>query len=129
MKNVRTFFESTARFFHLESWFRLLMLCVLVGIVAGLGAALFEAGLNALQNLLLTNWLFQSSAQSSQLWFCLLVPAVGGALSGGLALWLAPEAGGHGTDSVIRAFHRSFGEIRARVPIVKAICSILTIGS
>src|SRR4029078_10038169 len=39
------------------------------------------------------------------------------------------EATGHGTDSVIRAFHRQKGEIRARVPLVKGICSALTIGS
>ena len=44
-------------------------------------------------------------------------------------LWLAPEAGGHGTDAVIRAFHRNMGEIRARIPIVKGICSIVTIGT
>ncbi len=129
MNNVRTFLERAARFFHLESWFRLLMLCVLVGIVAGLGAAAFEAGLNAVQGVLLTNWLFKSSAQSDTLWYCLLVPAVGGALTGVLTLWLAPEASGHGTDAVIRAFHRNMGDIRARIPIVKGICSVLTIGT
>ena len=57
------------------------------------------------------------------------VPALGGMLVGALGLWLAPEATGHGTDSVIRAFHRNKGEIRARIPLVKGMLSILTIGT
>ena len=128
MKNVRTNVQRAARFFHLESWFRLLMLCVLVGIVAGSGAVAFEAGLNKLQEILLVNFLFQPGDAWHSLCY-LLIPAMGGALSGMLTLWLAPEAGGHGTDAVIRAFHRNMGEIRARIPIVKGICSILTIGT
>jgi len=39
--------------------------------------------------------------------------------AGALALWLAPEATGHGTDAVIRAFHNEKGYIRARVPLIK----------
>ncbi|MDY6855948.1 MAG: chloride channel protein [Thermodesulfobacteriota bacterium] len=41
----------------------------------------------------------------------------------------APEAAGHGTDAVIEAFHQLRGTIRARVPIIKAISSAITIGS
>ena len=46
-----------------------------------------------------------------------------------VGLHLGPEAEGHGTDAMIRAFHRGGGTIRARVPLIKAIASIITIGT
>jgi CIC family chloride channel protein len=119
--------DRAARFFHLETWFRLLILCVLVGIVAGLGALVFDKTLKFLDARLLSGWLFDPSRNSS--WALMLVPALGGGLAGLIAVWLAPEATGHGTDAVIRAFHHDKGVIRARVPLVKGVCSILTIGS
>lgn len=129
MFNPRIWLERVARFFHLESWFRLLMLCVLVGVVAGAGAIAFEAALNAVHFYVLEGFLFKFDNESNERWFFLLVPTLGGALAGFVALAFAPEATGHGTDSVIRAFHREKGEIRARVPLIKSICSLLTIGS
>ncbi len=68
------------------------------------------------------------SYERGVLWV-LLVPAAGGLLAGGLCWWLAPEAEGHGTDAVIRAFHRAGGVIRKRVIAVKAVASALTIGT
>src|SRR5919112_2871498 len=59
----------------------------------------------------------------------LLVPTLGGLASGLLVFSLAPEAEGHGTDAMIRAFHRGGGVIRGRIPLIKGIASILTIGS
>jgi len=126
MQYLQRLVRRAFRFFHLQSWFRLLVLCALVGVVSGFGALLFERSLKGLEAALLTGWLFQSTAPA---WALMVVPAIGGALAGGFALWLAPEATGHGTDAVIRAFHRNQGEIRARVPLVKSLCSILTIGT
>src|SRR6185437_13806151 len=48
---------------------------------------------------------------------------------GVLTVWLAPEAEGHGTDGVVRAFHRSGGALRGRVAPVKLVASAITIGS
>jgi len=62
-------------------------------------------------------------------WLVVLVPAVGGLISGILVFTLAPEAEGHGTDAMIRAFHRGGGIIRTRVPVIKTIGSIITIGT
>jgi CIC family chloride channel protein len=62
-------------------------------------------------------------------WFLFLAPAVGGLLTGLLIYTLAPEAEGHGTDAVIGAFHRNRGMIRGRVPFIKTIASVLTIGT
>ena len=59
----------------------------------------------------------------------MLVPAVGGLISGMLVFTWAPEAEGHGTDAMIRAFHRGGGVIRTRVPLIKAVASIITIGT
>jgi len=62
-------------------------------------------------------------------WWLLLIPTVGGLLSGLLVYIFAPEAEGHGTDGVIKAFHRDRGIIRARVPIVKMLSSAIIIGT
>ena len=59
----------------------------------------------------------------------LLVPTVGGLISGIIVFTWAPEAEGHGTDALIRAFHREAGQIRARVPLIKSVASVITIGT
>jgi len=50
-------------------------------------------------------------------------------LSGALVYGLAPEAEGHGTDTVVKALHWTGGTIRARVAPVKMLASAITIGS
>ena len=62
-------------------------------------------------------------------WLLLIIPAVGGLISGWLVFKYAPEAEGHGTDAVIRAYHREQGKIRPRVAIVKTLASSITIGT
>ena len=62
-------------------------------------------------------------------WLLFLLPAAGGLLAGIIIFNYAPEAEGHGTDAVIDAYNNKRGFIRARVPLVKAITSIITIGS
>ena len=62
-------------------------------------------------------------------WAVLLVPAIGGLLCGQLVYGFAPEAEGHGTDAMVKAFHRLGGKIRVRVPLVKSLASIVTIGT
>ncbi|WP_297056049.1 chloride channel protein [Thermosulfurimonas sp.] len=58
-----------------------------------------------------------------------LVTTLGGFLSGLVVYLLAPEARGHGTEAVIKAFHFLEGRIRGRVPFVKMLASALTLGS
>jgi CIC family chloride channel protein len=62
-------------------------------------------------------------------WFLFLVPVIGGLVSGFLVFKFAPEAEGHGTDAAIDAFHNKGGIIRGRVPIIKGLASIATIGT
>tara|TARA_R110002096_G_scaffold13349_2_gene47357 strand:+ start:496 stop:2304 length:1809 start_codon:yes stop_codon:yes gene_type:complete len=59
----------------------------------------------------------------------LLVPTVGGLLVGWLISRFSPDSEGHGTDSVIRAFHRAKGVVHARVILFKSLTSALTIGT
>lgn len=62
-------------------------------------------------------------------WWFLIIPTLGGLVSGLLVYIWAPEAEGHGTDGVIKAFHQGRGIIRARVPIIKTLASAITIGT
>ena len=63
------------------------------------------------------------------LWLLPFVTALGGLLSGLLVYNFAPEAEGHGTDTVVKAFHRAGGFIRTRVAPLKLVASAITIGS
>jgi len=62
-------------------------------------------------------------------WLLIVVPALGGLIAGWLIYSFAPEAEGHGTDSVIYAFHNNRGRLRKRVPLVKGLATAVTIGS
>ena len=66
---------------------------------------------------------------ASFLWLLLLLPALGGLLSGYLTHRFAPEAQGAGTDAMIDAFHNQRGHIRPIVAPVKALATIITLAS
>ncbi len=112
----------------------------LIGVVAGVGATAFYYGIHLVTTLLLggTTGFFPpspsgeiQSAVGGRPDF-LLVPIsamIGGLIAGIIIYSLAPEAEGHGTDEAIAAFHRRDGKVRHRIPIVKALASIFTIGS
>ncbi|QMV19936.1 chloride channel protein [Granulicella sp. 5B5] len=63
------------------------------------------------------------------LWLVPVVTTLGGLLSGWLVYTFAPEAEGHGTDTVVKALHWTGGTIRARVAPLKMVASAITIGS
>ncbi len=60
-------------------------------------------------------------------WLLLFVPAVG-ALAAGLVSTFAPETRGGGSDAIIDAFHNKGGAVRRRVPFVKVLASVFTLG-
>jgi CIC family chloride channel protein len=62
-------------------------------------------------------------------WVLLILPAIGGLVGGIIVFKIAPEAEGHGTDAAIEAYHFKDGAVRTRVPFVKAIASMITIGT
>jgi chloride channel protein, CIC family len=124
-----------------SSQFRWPLMSIAVGIVSGLGAILFEELLRWSLHVLLelpTGFIEPGRGSDSSLvtalaanrhWLFLVIPALGGLVSGIMVYYIAPEAGGHGTDAMIEAFHRGGGYIRKRVPLVKIVASALTIGS
>ena len=59
----------------------------------------------------------------------ILVITIGGLISGFLVYTFAPEAEGHGTDTVVRAFHRTGGYLRPIVVPIKILASAITIGT
>jgi CIC family chloride channel protein len=124
---------------------RLLGLSALVGVVAGLGAVVFYVGTRVVEHYALgalagyypeprpggesaISWL-PVVAHPLFPWLLVLVPALGGLVSGMIVFTFAPEAEGHGTDSVIAAYHYRQGQIRPRVPLVKIIASSITLGT
>jgi CIC family chloride channel protein len=121
---------------------RLLGFSLLVGLIAGVGAIVFYVACQLVVHFALEKWvgyhpqhpggeppLFGVVETPFRPWLLLIVPTVGGLLSGLLVFSLAPEAEGHGTDAAIAAYHHHQGRIRPRVPLIKIIASALTIGS
>ena len=127
--------------FDFESSGRLLVFSALVGAAAGLGAIAFYLVLDALQEHLLCGVMgycmpgHGDEGNSGEVslpsvwWLVLLIPTTGGLICGWLVYTFAPEAEGHGTDALVKSFHRLRGVIRARVPVVKSLASIITIGT
>ncbi len=121
---------------------RVLLLALPVGIIAGLGSVLFYTALDGASSLFLDHMagyrppgpggedsLFPPSATSFVPWMLLVVPTMGGIISGWLVFTFAPEAEGHGTDAALEAYHFKHARIRGRVPLIKIVSSAVTIGS
>jgi len=124
---------------------RLLGFAALVGIVAGLGGIAFYVATRVVEHYALGvgagyyphphpageasfSWLVPLEHPFHP-WLLLVIPTLGGLISGVLVFRLAPEAEGHGTDAVISAYHHRQGQIRPRVPLVKIVASAVTLGT
>jgi len=120
---------------------RTLLHTAAVGLAAGLVGSAFFAALEYTQSFLLEHLAGYSSlrANGERIFgergptvlhpiFVLMLPMVG-ALLAGLLCQLAPETRGGGGDAMIHAFHHQGGVVRRRVIWIKAIASILTLGS
>jgi CIC family chloride channel protein len=138
----RTWIDSIARFatrIDLYDFGRWLVLATVIGVVAGLGAALLTWGVNGVQSGLLHRVVeFRPPGHGSHMgswhlparpWMLLVVLPCVGLLVGWIVQTFAPEAEGHGTDAVINSYHRKRAVLRKRVAPVKLIASALTIGS
>ncbi len=130
---------------HLRAVGRMVLLAGLVGVVAGLGAVAFQIlshlvlkyGLEYVAGYkpvgALGEWSIFSAIQpifgGFTPWLLLVVITAGGLVSGLIVYSLAPEAEGHGTDAAIKSYHKERAIIRPVVPLVKIVCSALTLGS
>ena len=121
---------------------RLLAEAAVLGVVGALAAQLFTWVLRICEHFFLV-WLagYRPPALPAEggvlkqviglhgLWLIPVATTLGGLISGLLVYNIAPEAEGHGTDTVVKAFHRTGGFIRARVAPLKLVASAITIGS
>jgi chloride channel protein, CIC family len=114
----------------------------IIGIVSGSAAALFQLMLSFVSQLSIGSWmgltplspggeteLFHLSTGSFVPYLVVIIPTLGGLLAGWIVYTFAPEAEGHGTDEVIKAYHKKRGIIQSKVPFVKLIASVVTIGT
>jgi chloride channel protein, CIC family len=122
---------------------RVLLHAALVGATAGLLGSLFFAGVEATQRIWLERWTGYVPLRAGgerilgemngpvlfRPWLLVVVPALGALIGGAISVWIAPETRGGGSDAIIEAFHRKDGRVRKRVAFVKALVSILTLGS
>jgi CIC family chloride channel protein len=126
--------RSTA---YLRKW---VVLGALIGLIAGIGAAVFFTALDLATHYFLgvlagyepSTPVGEGGAPITLPPLPLVVPlvvALGGLISGIIVFRLAPEAEGHGTDAAISAFHHGARRIRSRIPLVKLVASAITIGS
>jgi CIC family chloride channel protein len=119
---------------------KMLLHAALVGAAAGLVGSFFFWGVEIVQRYVLedaTGYVPLRAAGETLVeteshtpfrpWLIWIVPAIG-ALIGGFLSRYAPETRGGGSDAIIDAFHNRRGVVRPRVPLVKALASIATLG-
>jgi CIC family chloride channel protein len=139
-RRLRQGFQRLSALWATPGMGRVAICSPLVGFIAGLGAVGFLICLQAMYSVVLGGLLHfhlpptlegepHAITYPGPWWLVLLVPTVGGLISGILVFTWAPEAEGHGTDAMIRSFHQGGGMIRTRVPLIKAVASIITIGT
>lgn len=118
---------------------------LIVGVISGLVAVIFEVGLQFTKAVLMgycarlelshpygekSGELFHFAvAGEPRMWLVVLLPALGGLVSGYIVYRFCPEAAGTGTDAMIDAFHRKVGKIPPLVPVIKGITTIITLAS
>jgi len=121
---------------------RLVLYTLVLGVTGALAARLFALMLNFSQDVLLARLagyqmpvltgkgaLLAERVGPHGLWLVPLALVIGGLAAGILVYALAPEAEGHGTDTVVDSYHQRGGFLRARLPPLKMVASAITIGS
>lgn len=121
---------------------RWIVYALIIGTVSALGVSAIYYGLEYLKHLLMVDVAqypvynplgereFTKQPEGDPIfWVLFILPIAGGLISGIIVYTLAPEAEGNGTEAMIDAFHNKKGFIRGRVPIIKAITSMITIAS
>lgn len=115
--------------------FVLVILCMITGIIASLGAVVFRCLIAFFHNVLfLGTWSFLYDANAHtppSPWgsFVIFVPVAGAIMVIYLVRNFAPEAKGHGVPEVIDAIYYKKGVIRPVVAIIKSFASAISIGS
>ena len=133
--------RRTSEPLELELLGRTLIRSVLIGAAAGLVGSLFYYALELTERLILEGLAGYEALRAGgeeihsplerapfRPFLLLFLPAVGALLGGILSSRFAPETRGGGADAIIQDFHQHRGKVRRRVPLIKALASILTLG-
>ena len=141
LRNVRRFRGLQGLFLGINPR-TIYLYSIVIGLLSGLGAILFNELLHAAIDITMGSWarlplppLHGETPEHAlpigptRRWLLLLLPVAGGLISGLLVKTLAPEAEGTGTDGYIDAFHNKAGSMRRRVPWVKSLATLATISS
>ncbi len=105
----------------------IMLTALVVGAGAGLGAVAFRWMITAARVLFYTDF---GSLFGGNNWLALLlIPTIGGIITGPIIFHFAREAKGHGVPEVMEAVAIKGGRIRWQVGAVKAIASAICIGS
>lgn len=122
---------------------RLILICVVLGVIGALGAQLFLLLLHVFDTYVLAvvggyHTIDVEAAHAMAAaphpfthfyWWLPVSTTLGGLVAGLIIYGLAPETEGHGTDATLIAFHRNNGRMRVRVPFIKTLVSAITIGT
>lgn len=113
----------------------IVVLAVIIGAGAGLGAIVFRWLITTFTQLLSGHADYSAAGRVANphlpalgIWFVVLAPVVAGAIYGPLVTKFAPEARGHGVPEVMYAVAARGGRIPPQVTVVKALASALCIG-
>ncbi len=100
---------------------------ILVGIGAGLGSVLFTKLVELVRKVAFQD--FANAIGSLQPWHLIIIPLIGGLITGPIIYFFAREAKGHGVPEVMLAIALRGGKIKPQVGIVKAVASAICIGT
>lgn len=138
LKSIRNNSWNYLDFTYFRKW---ILVGFVLGVVAGLGAIALYLSVAFFTSLFLESGTGYVPPLPGSLfsgvyvlviekpWMIPLITGLGGLIVGIIVTRFSPESEGHGTDSVIDAYHHKGGRIRARVPLVKGIASSITLGS
>ncbi len=108
----------------------LIILSVLVGVCAGLGAVGVRQLIRFFTEISFGGYeKFLEVVKHIPTYRKILAPAIGGLIVGPIIYFFAKEAKGHGVPEVMLAMLMKDGKIRPRVAFVKALASAVSIGS
>lgn len=113
----------------------LALLALLVGVIAGFGAAIFRLLIGLFHNAFFFGRLtfeydtLKHTLESPWGIGIVIVPVIGALIVAFLVKTFAPEAKGHGVPEVIDAIYYNRGVIRPQVALIKSLASSISIGS
>lgn len=100
---------------------------LIVGIGSGLGAVVFKTLVEGASEFTFHD--LGNFFNTSTPWHLVIIPLIGGLISGPIIFHFAREAKGHGVPEVMEAVALRGGKIRPQVGLVKAVASAICIGT